>query len=81
MDAVERITRMEEHMDKVRAALDAVEAAREPMAALLAYYEGGAWRQDYEQDEAGALPSGLKRGVLSEDGLYNLLCDWEQTIK
>ena len=42
MDAVERITRMEEHMDKVRAALDAVEAAREPMTALLAYYEGGA---------------------------------------
>jgi hypothetical protein len=30
---------------------------------------------DYEADEAGEIPSTVKRGVLSEDGLYNLLED------
>ena len=81
MNAIERITQMEQHMDTVRAALDALEAARESMEILTAYYEGGQWRWDYELDEAGKLPRDLKRGVLSEDGLYNLICDWEQTIK
>lgn len=81
MDAVKRITEMEAHMDRVRAVLDAVEAVREPMRILAEYYEGGQWLRDYELDEAGRLPSDLKRGVLSEDGLYNLICDWEQTIK
>lgn len=81
MNAIERITQMEQHMDTVRAALDALEAARESMGILTAYYEGGQWRRDYELDEAGKLPRDLKRGVLSEDGLYNLICDWEQTIK
>jgi hypothetical protein len=28
---------------------------------------------DYQADEKGELPSDLKRGVLSEDGLWNLL--------
>ena len=35
----------------------------------------GMWLLDYECDERGGLPSDLKRGVLSEDMLYNLLCD------
>ena len=29
--------------------------------------------EDLADDEAGRLPKGLKRGVLSEDGIYNLL--------
>ena len=33
------------------------------------------WRKDYEADEAGTLPAGLKRGVLSQDALYDLLCE------
>ena len=35
----------------------------------------GKWQEDYEADEAGKVPADLKRGVLSEDGLYNLLHD------
>ena len=34
------------------------------------------WRKDFEADEAGKLPQDLKRGVLSEDGLWNLLSDY-----
>ena len=40
---------------------------------LTGYYDGGKWRQDYELDEMGYLPPSLKRGVLSEDGVDNLL--------
>ena len=41
--------------------------------ALSAYYGSAAWKRDYAADEAGLLPPSLKRGVLSEDGIYNLL--------
>ncbi len=40
---------------------------------LTAYYEGGQWLRDYTLDEQGQLPRWLKRGVLSQDGLYDLL--------
>ncbi len=42
---------------------------------LLSYYEGGQWLADYEADECGELPNTLKRGVLSQDGIYNLLTE------
>ena len=37
------------------------------------YYTSGEWREDYEADEAGLFPVDLKRGVLSQDGVYDLL--------
>ena len=37
------------------------------------YYTSPEWKEDYETDEAGRLPNNLKRGVLSEDGIYNLI--------
>ena len=45
---------------------------------LESYQDSGRWLLDYECDERGELPSDLKRGVLSEDMLYNLLCDVRQ---
>ena len=49
------------------------------MKALLLdeYYTSGKWQEDYEADEAGLLPEGLKRGVLSQDGVYDLLTEWQ----
>ena len=47
------------------------------LSTLEAYYTSPAWRTDFEADEAGLLPSDLKRGVLSEDGIYNLLEDFK----
>ena len=37
------------------------------------YYSSPAWKRDYAADEAGLFPKDLKRGVLSEDGIYDLL--------
>ena len=40
---------------------------------LLQYYENGQWMKDYETDEKGLIPQNIKRGVLSQDELYNFL--------
>ena len=45
--------------------------------ALKSYYQNGLWLEDYESDERGELPRGLRRGVLSQDALYNFLSDIE----
>ena len=54
---------------RARAKAEAEEKARK----LEKYYTGKLWKRDFAADEAGLLPPGLKRGVLSEDGVYNLL--------
>ena len=48
------------------------------LSTLEAYYTSSAWRTDFEADEAGLLPPDLKRGVLSEDGIYNLLEEYKR---
>ena len=45
---------------------------------LKEYMDSGLWLKDYEADERGELPPELKRGVLSQDGLYDLLHDIEE---
>ena len=54
-------------------ALERWEACRPALEELAAYYDGGDWLSDFTADEAGLLPEDLKRGVLSEDGLFDLL--------
>ena len=39
------------------------------------YYGSDAWKHDFADDSAGLLPQDLKRGVLSEDAVWNLLED------
>ncbi len=39
------------------------------------YYESGQWQADYEADEAGLIPSDLKRGILSQDALYDFFSE------
>lgn len=45
----------------------------EQIRKLDSYYGSPEWKEDLEADEAGLLPADLKRGVLSEDGIYNVL--------
>ena len=51
----------------------ALEPFQEEIEALDYYQRSGLWMKDFETDESGKLPSGVRRSVLSEDGLYNLL--------
>ena len=39
------------------------------------------WKKDYEDDEKGKFPQDLKRGVLSQDGLYNMFSDNDELMK
>ena len=91
MTRIERITRMEGLLDKSTEVIGRLEQALEDFAALQpdvaeleAYYTSPQWRKDFEADEAGKLPKDLKRGVLSEDGVWNVLEDYKrlkETIK
>ncbi len=45
---------------------------------ILEDYYTTIWLSDFEADEAGLLPPDLKRGVLSEDGIYNLLEEYKR---
>ena len=40
---------------------------------LEAYYTSQQWKDDFAMDEKGELPEKLRRGILSEDGIYNLI--------
>ena len=78
----EKIAYYETLFDKLREAVPDPEGGldtsltkelREALRLLEDYYSSGQWLVDYEADEAGTYPPELKRGVLSQDGLYELL--------
>ena len=68
-----RLNRASTAVKRLEAALDNWEAVQEDIAALEEYYGSELWKQDFADDEAGLLPADLKRGVLSEDALWDLL--------
>ena len=77
---IERITDMEQRFNRVDEALRALEIAMDTIISLEddilkldAYYSGNEWKADFRSDELGRLPQDLKRGVLSEDAIWNLL--------
>ena len=57
----------------VNEALDRFESIQKELQDLIRYYESPQWMADFEADSAGLIPKDLKRGVLSEDGVYDLL--------
>lgn len=73
MTRTERIAFYEERMNRAQRAVLQAEKAIPMLRELEAYYTGPLWIEDYAADEAGELPAGLKRGVLSQDGVFNLL--------
>lgn len=61
--------------DKCKASVHEDSRIRDMLQELTDYYDSGRWLQDYERDERGKLSEDLKRGVLAQDTLYNLLFD------
>lgn len=69
LDLIEKIvTNLSEALDRYTEVQDAIES-------LDTYYSSDEWRKDFEDDAAGKLPKELKRGVLSEDAVWNLLTE------
>ena len=78
---IERIKWMEQRFNNALAAIKddsaaLLKAIKEDVAELSKYYGSELWKLDFAADEAGNLPPDLKRGVLSEDGIWNLLSDY-----
>ena len=68
MREAEQALRTKEYGDRLKSLIRELEA----------YFLSDEWKQDFAADEAGLLPKGMKRGVLSEDGLYNLLEEYKE---
>lgn len=83
MKQIERIERMEQNLERatdalrvMNDALDEYEAAQDALHELDTYYGSDTWKQDFADDEQGKFPNTLKRGVLSEDAIWNILEDY-----
>ncbi|MBP1553986.1 MAG: TIGR04076 family protein [Oscillospiraceae bacterium] len=87
MDRIERIKYMEQLFGKACDMIYSNKADRKDITDIQSviyklsdYQSSGLWLSDYTADENSELPKDLKRGVLSQDGLYNLLCENERLL-
>ena len=85
---VERVSRMESYLDESGAAitelteaLEKYESVQDKYYELEEYYGSEDWMADFDADRAGELPADLKRGVLSEDAVYDLITDHIELMK
>lgn len=85
---IKRIEKMEqifdkstETVEKLDLAIDEYLKVKEYINMLESYYENGDWLADYRADEAGDIPEDLKRGVLSQDALYDLLVRRDEMLE
>lgn len=84
-ERVKRIFEMESVLDTLSSIVLAREENRSSFEKhqgefdkLIAYYESPLWREDLDADDAGLLPTDLPRGVLSEDGVWNIAEHWKR---
>ena len=84
---IERITQMEKYFDTIQETVRTnpkrfcEDAGLQMMWKILTeYYKNGQWLADFECDERGELPTDLKRGILSEDAMYNLFSEIESWV-
>ena len=82
MEQIERIRAMEARLDasekairELSEALSVFEEVQPLYRELSDYYGSDLWMGDYEADEAGRLPRDLKRGVLAQDAIYDLITE------
>lgn len=84
---IARIYRMEGILNKsgkavrdLQEALDRYVSLEEEIRELELYYTGGQWQKDFADDEAGKFPRNLRRGVLSEDAVFDFLALRDEVI-
>lgn len=82
MDSSKRISEMEkilnEHkglIENLRDALEKFGAYQDEYIKLRDYYFSEVYFDDLESYDKGELPANLLCGVLSEDAVYNLICE------
>ena len=87
MNQIERIKYMEQILDQTSFAIQDLSDSLSVYASLLSkikelesYYQSSLWLKDFEDDEKNLLPDSLKRGVLSEDALYDLFSNQDELL-
>ncbi|MDO5027718.1 MAG: DUF4298 domain-containing protein [Bacillota bacterium] len=77
---VEKIKEMEEILDRHQDLINQLdqllfvyEQGQEDYDKLRDYYFSQEYLDDFEEIDKNGIPAGLKCGVLSEDGIYNLI--------
>ena len=82
--AISRITKMEKIFDDLKFSFEKSKEEfyknknlQRKLKVLTNYYENGKWLKDYQLDEENLLPKTLKRGILSQDGIYDFLNEVE----
>ena len=85
MEQIERIKYFEKLLDKgyeieenLIKAIEAFEDFDSKFKELDEYSQSKEWMQDFESDENNELPNDLKRGVLGEDYLYDLVVAYHE---
>lgn len=85
VEAIQRVQKMEQYLDEILEVFQENpqniwenEELQEKLKALLEYYSNGLWLEDYDRDCAGEFLQDLKRGVLSQDTLYNFFDELKQ---
>ncbi len=81
-DRLARIAHMEDIYDRCREAMEGLLPAAERFAKLrplmnelISYYESPLWQEDFDADRNGEIPENIKRGILTEDAIYDLITD------
>lgn len=76
----QHIYQMETILDTAQQKMDALEQMvadfkdyQAKIQELEAYYTSQQWKDDFAMEEEGKCSRSLKKGVLSEDGIYNML--------
>ena len=79
---------MENILNRANSTLDTLEETmeelldmQEDIQRLSDYYSSDQWKKDFRDDEKGLLPKDLSRGVLSEDGIYNMLERYREMLE
>ena len=83
---IDRITKNEERFDKIllnvkelQKNLETFEQNQKDLLLLKKYYQSKTWIKDKDNYEKNVIPK-VKAGVLSEDGIWNMLSDLDELI-
>lgn len=86
MKKYEHITEMEtildNHNNKIKELNESLDYLTDNMDAfnkLIAYYYSDLREADLKDEQDGLIEEGLKRGVLSEDAIYNLMSEYHSS--
>ncbi len=88
METIERVRHYEKILDdaleavgNLSDALDAYTKIRGQLKELKEYYFEKEWMEDRRAEEEGRVPQDMKRGVLSEDAVYDLVTDERELME